>query len=195
MHSITMDVHINHLLTGLPVTPHNFNTQYMCLLPWEIMEIIWHYLPITTKIRVKKKYYERYHYLIYKEILCFDKYIENVIHNNYKYLFKIIVAEKYIEWQKNQRYFKNTETYITNILILCDNYKNAAFKQYIIHFKKEISENKLKEQEIYKDYADLHNIRNIWKEDEIIPPNLIENKRLKRCMHFSQISKKTSTTC
>lgn len=162
-----MSLHINDILTGLPVTPHNFEIRYMVLLPWEIMEMIWYYLPITTKIRTKKKYYERYHYLIYKQLLQFDKYMEDIIQNKYKYLFKIVMAEKYVEWQKNQRYFQNTDSYITNLLIMCDNHKNTEFKTYIIRFNKEVCANKLKEQETYKDYGFLHNIRNIWKEETI----------------------------
>jgi hypothetical protein len=163
-----MDLHINDILTGLPVTPLNFDTRYMYLLPWEIMEMIWYYLPITTKIRVKKKYYERYHYLIYKEIRHFDRYMENIIKNNYKYLFRMVVAEKYIDWTKHPQYYSNFDSYVTNLLVMCDANKNPEFKQYLIHFKKEIAENKLKERETYKDYGVLHNIRNIWKEDEEI---------------------------
>jgi len=159
-------MHINDILTGLPVTPLNFNTRYMCLLPWEIMEMIWYYLPITTKIRAKKKYYERYHYLIYKEIRFFNKYMEDIIQSKYKYLFKLVVANKYIDWTKHPQYYSNFDSYITNLLVICDANKNPEFKQYLIHFNKEIAENKLKERETYKDYSVLHNIRNIWKEDE-----------------------------
>jgi hypothetical protein len=175
-----MSLHINDILTGLPVTPHNFDTRYMYLLPWEIMEIIWYYLPITTKIRTKKKYYERYHYLIYKKITHFDMFMLNIIHYKYKYLFKIVVSECYIGWSKNKQYSTNFESYITNILAMCDANKNPEFKQYLIHFKKEIAENKLKERETYKDYGFLHNIRNIWKEEiqeEITQKNSIEMKQ------------------
>jgi hypothetical protein len=178
-----MSLHINDILTGLPVTPRNFDVRYMYLLPWEIMEMIWYYLPITTKIRTKKKYYDRYHYLIYKELKNFDLYMVNIIHYKYKYLFKLVVAERYIEWTKNQQYYHmsgNFDSYITNLLATCDANKNPEFKNYLIHFKKEIAENKLKERETYKDYSFLHNIRNIWKEDiqeeEIIQKNSIEQK-------------------
>jgi len=160
-----MDLNINNILTGLPVTHLNFDMKYLKLLPWEIMEIIWYYLPITTKIRTKKVYYEKYHYLIYKEIRNFDKYMLNIIQNKYKYLFKLVISEKYIEWIKQPQYYCNFDSYTTNILVMCDANKNPEFKSYIIHFKKETAINKLKEQEIYKDYSFLHNIRNIWREN------------------------------
>lgn len=160
-----MSLHINDILTGLPVTPATFDMNYLYLLPWEIMEIIWYYLPITTKIRTKKEYYERYHYLIYKKIRNFDKYMLNIIHYKYTYLFKLVISEKYIEWTKQPQYYSNFDSYITNILVMCDANKNPEFKSYIIHFKKEIAYNKLKEREIYKDYSFLNNIRNIWREN------------------------------
>jgi len=182
MYNLIMSLHINDILTGLPVTHRNFDMRYMILLPWEVMEIIWYYLPITTKIRTKKKYYERYHYLIYKEIRFFDLYMFNIIINKYKYLFKLVVSENYIGWTKNQQYYHlsgNFESHITNLLATCDANKNPEFKRYLIHFKKEIAENKLKERETYKDYSFLHNIRNLWKEEiqeEIIRKNSIEQK-------------------
>ncbi len=166
---MSLSININHVLTGLPMTPRNFEMKYLNLLPWEIIEIIWYYLPITTKIRTKKKYYERYHYLIYKQIRFFDLYMFNIIHSKYKYLFKLVVSEHYIGWSKNQQYYHLSgayDSYITNLLATCDANKNPEFKQYLIHFKKEIAENKLKERETYKDYSHLHNIRNIWKEQE-----------------------------
>lgn len=166
-----MSLNINDILTGLPVTPRNFDTQFLFLLPWEIMEMIWYHLPITTKIRTKKKYYERYHYLIYKEIRFFNKYMEDIIQSKHKYLFKIVVSEKYAEWINRPQYYSNFDSYITNLMVICDANKNPEFKQYLIHFKKEISENKLKERETYKDYSVLNNIRNIWKEEEITQKN------------------------
>ncbi len=172
-----MSLNINDILTGLPVTPRNFDTQFLYLLPWEIMEIIWYHLPITTKIRTKKKYYERYHYLIYKEIRQFDLYMLNIIQYKYKYLFEMVVSERYIEWRNNKEYYHISgifDSYITNLLRMCDANENPEFKHYIIHYKKEIAENKLKERETYKDYSFLHNIRNIWKEEEITQKNSYE---------------------
>jgi hypothetical protein len=175
-----MKLHINDILTGLPVTPHSFNMNYLYLLPWEIMEIIWYYLPITTKIRTKKKYYERYHYLIYKNIRFFDLYMRDIIQHRCRYVFKLIVSECYIKWTNGQPYYHlsgNFDSYMTNILAICDAKKNPEFKRYLIYFNKEIAENKLNEREIYKDYSFLHNIRNIWREDsqnQIIQVSSIE---------------------
>lgn len=163
-----MSLHINDILTGIPVTARNLDIRYMYLLPLEIMEIIWYYLPITTKIRTKKKYYERYHYLIYKQIHNFDAYMLEIIQKKHKYLFKLVVSERYIEWRKNKQYCNilgSFDSYITNLMVMCDTNKNPEFKNHLIHFKKEIAENKLKEWETYKDYSILNNIRNIWKED------------------------------
>ena len=162
-------MHINDILTGLPVTPLNFDTAYLKLLPWEIIEIIWYYLPITTKIRMKKKYYERYHYLIYPQIRFFDSYMHKIINLRYKYLFKLVLSECYLEWSSNQQYYHlsgNFDSFITNLLVMCDANKNPEFKMCIIYFKREVAENKLKERETYKDYSHLHYIRNIWKEDQ-----------------------------
>lgn len=173
-----MSLNFNNILTGIPVAPHNFDVNYMIFLPWEIMEIIWTYLPITTKIRAKKKYYERYHYMISPSIRNYDAYIADIIKHRHKYLFKLILSEKYLEWSQSNEFCHISgafDSYSTYVLSLCDANKNPEFKNCLIYFKKEIAENKLKERETYKDYSHLHNIRNIWKE-EIIQENSGENK-------------------
>lgn len=156
------------------MTPENFDMIYLKRLPWEIMELIWYYLPIETKIKTRKTYYERYHYLLFQKIRRVDDFMFIVIKNKYNYLFKLILTDYYIKWSEpiaNYNILSIFDSYLIKLIFMCDTTKNNDFKTYILRFKREKAENKLKEREKYKDYSYLHNIRNIWREQEIIQKN------------------------
>ena len=102
--------------------PENFDMNYLNKLPWEIIEIIWYYLPIETKIRCRKVYYERYHYIILSKIRRFDDYMVYIISKKYKFLFKLVLDECYLKLINNN-YCDSTlmyDSYTTKLLVLCD---------------------------------------------------------------------------
>lgn len=152
---------ITDILTGVPVTSSNFNMKYMTLLPWELIAIIWNYLPATVKIRTKKEYYERYHYLITPTIRNFDVYMDYIIKSKHKYLYQIIIKENYNNWVDNRQYYHMSgmfDSYITYLLSRCDIYKNVEFKNILLRTKKTV-----KRREIYKELP----IINIWTADTL----------------------------
>jgi hypothetical protein len=78
------------------------------LLPSEIVEKIWNFLPLESKVLVLKKYYEKYHSkVILPKITNYDGYMRFVIRNNYSYLFKMNL-NYYDSWvsKRNWKYKK-----------------------------------------------------------------------------------------
>ena len=87
------------------------------VLPLEILEIIWSFLPEERKTFVSKTYYKKYHKLyIYPNLKPrFDSYMRFVIRNNYLFLMEQNLTDHYEWWIKLYNRNYKHETYTTYI--------------------------------------------------------------------------------
>ena len=100
----------------------------------EVIEMIWSYIPISTKVWISKECYEKYHYsIIYPKLkLRYHSYMRYVIKNQCSYLMKINLNEHYAIWCNklvNIKYKDKTyPTYISYIKMLA--LENTSNKIY-----------------------------------------------------------------
>ena len=115
------------------------------IFPPEIIEIIWNYVPNTTKVWVSKYYYEKYHYeLIYPKLkLNYNSYMRFIIRNQYIYLMQINIKEHYVTWCNK----------IINL-----KYKQKTFPRYIDYVKNlSLENNSNKIYNLLKNYENNNN--------------------------------------
>ena len=112
---------------------------YLCMfkkideLPFELKELIFHFISGKNKILLNKFYYNKYHYSY--EIDYNESYVRKMIRNNYYFLFENYLMtpnirekmeKRKIYVYKNKKY-KNYKEYLSG---LCDIYE--AFKCKIL---------------------------------------------------------------
>jgi hypothetical protein len=85
------------------------------LLPIEISNIIYSFIPIITTLFLNKKSYCKHHTLVRKHILQYENYIRAMIRRDNDFVFKILICENFERWL----YFKNYS------------YKSTIFSNYI----------------------------------------------------------------
>lgn len=76
-------------------------------LPFEIINIIFSYLPDISKLRLNKYYYEKYHQMIMtiiKKGQC-ELYVRCMIRQDNEFIIKHLIRENYIRWKAMIDYY------------------------------------------------------------------------------------------
>jgi len=95
---------------------------YIYQLPYQLIEKIWHYLPMTTKIFISRNDYIENHNVLYdnKIIKSRDNYIRDMIRNDYDFVFNFIVKESIYDWIRIRRIFYREIIYGSYLQYLMD---------------------------------------------------------------------------
>jgi hypothetical protein len=100
-------------------------------LPDDVVILIWNKLHITQKIFINKEYYLKYYYLIDSIINKgrYDSYIRDIIKNDYIFVFKNIIQNKFKLWSQKINYkYKNIIYYDFIEFIIFYSNKNNSHK-------------------------------------------------------------------
>jgi hypothetical protein len=100
---------------------------YMDKLPYELLDIIFSYLPDISKLRLNKYYYKKYHNILNKFIKngkC-ESYIRCMVRQDNDFVIKHIINDNYSKWLRIMDYY----------------YDGLEFNNYLHFFKYYCSEN------------------------------------------------------
>jgi hypothetical protein len=91
-------------------------------IPDELIDILFHYIPIKVKILLNKTFYLQYHSFFYENILSRNKenFIRFIIRSNNSFVFQQLLNENYKKWIKDIKNYK---------------FKNFIYKNYIYFLK------------------------------------------------------------
>lgn len=112
------------------------------LLPYELSDIIFSYLPDISKLRLNKYYYEKYHSMVKKIIKkgkC-ESYIRCMIRQDNNFIIKHLIKENYIIWTGMTDYYNQGLEFFNYVIFLkyyCDEYKSAKCEEEINKYIKE----------------------------------------------------------
>lgn len=96
-------------------------------LPYELLDIIFSYLPDINKLRLNKYFYEKYHKMVMLKLVknrC-ELYIRCMIRQDNEFIIKHLIKENYDRWLKFNDYY----------------YNGLEFENYIYFLKYYMSEN------------------------------------------------------
>lgn len=107
-------------------------------LPFELLDIIFSYVPDISKLRLNKYFYEKYHKIVMKNLIkgqC-ESYIRHMIRQDNEFIIKHLMRENYDRWLKFKNYY----------------HRGLEFDDYISFLKYYSNENNSEkcENEIYK---------------------------------------------
>jgi hypothetical protein len=107
-------------------------------LPFELLDIIFSYLPDISKLRLNKYHYKKYHPIVINIIKKDQResYIRCMIRQDNEFIIRHLLEENYTKWMKIHNYYD----------------KGLEFNNYLCFFKYYCSENNSKkcEYEIYE---------------------------------------------
>ena len=69
-------------------------------LPFELLDIIFSYIPNISKLRLNKYYYDKYHQIVKKNIKkgqC-ESYIRFMVRQDNEFIIKHLIKENYVRW-------------------------------------------------------------------------------------------------
>lgn len=75
--------------------------------PYEILDIIFSYVPDVSKLRLNKHYYEKYHKMVMKQLVkkkC-ESYIRYMIRQDNEFVLKYLLKENYDRWLNFKYYY------------------------------------------------------------------------------------------
>ena len=128
-------------------------------LPDEILEYILDKVLPLYKYNLSKNFYIKYHYLISSKISNYDNYIRNIIRHDCNYVFDFLLNENFINWLNVKKiYYEGfiITNYIRYLNYLIDKHNSDRCKAILI--------NKLKDNDLYKNWHKKNGIKNIkWK--------------------------------
>lgn len=109
------------------------------LLPEELIDIIFSYIPSYKKIHLNKYYFEKYHYLLKKHIINnrSEDYIRDMIKRDCDYIFYKLLHENYIKWSNMDDYYYNSFVffnYITFLCYFCVEHNSTKCRQVIYNY-------------------------------------------------------------
>lgn len=102
---------------------------YMDKLPYELLDIIFSYLPDISKLRLNKYYYKKYHNILnnfIKNGKC-ESYVRCMVRQDNDFIIKHILEDNYSKWIRIMDYYYY--------------YDGLEFHNYMHFFKYYCSEN------------------------------------------------------
>ena len=118
-------------------------------LPQELVDIIWDFVDLNTKIFVCKSYYLNYHFKIPENLnIKFDCYLRNLIKFDCHFIFSLVLNEE------KERIIKINKKNFS--------YRNSRYNNYLDYLKNLIYEYQAnKSQKIFLEW--IHNNKDICK--------------------------------
>ena len=121
-------------------------------LPIELVNIIYLYIPLSTKgvltsIMFVDYYSEKMKTMIFSEYSKHDTYIRDIVRTNRTYIFRMLISNALLIWEKNKVWrWKNLKfpDYLSYINYLTIKYKKPQIKSIIDVNKKYLSRKKPK---------------------------------------------------
>ena len=121
-------------------------------LPIELADIIYLYIPLSTKqLLTPKKFNEHYNQkmksMTFSEYSKHDSYIRDVVRTNRVFVFRKLISNAYLVWDRNKIWrWKNLKfpDYISYLRYLSVKYKKPQIKSIIEINKKYLSRKKPK---------------------------------------------------
>lgn len=120
------------------------------LFPNEILELIWDFVPLETKVYVTKKYYEKYHEkILYPKIKPhYSSFIRYTVRENMYYVFQMHLNYYNLwlsmrNWKYQKQIFCNFADYVSFI-----SSKNGKILYLLKDFEKEHDKNKHRNKRI-----------------------------------------------
>ena len=110
------------------------------LLPQEIKEIIYYFIPIEQKCYLSKNIFINYYKEKIKGIPFYDSYIRYVIRNNHIFIFNLNILSNYNHWF-NLKNWKYNNCIYKNYLMYIKEYTNKQNKQNLYQMIKSIETN------------------------------------------------------
>jgi len=80
----------------------------LTLLPDDMINIIFDFLPIRYKIFLTKEFYLKYHNKIYKYISLYESYLKCIIRNDNSFAFSEIIKDHLEKWNNHKKYSYKT---------------------------------------------------------------------------------------
>jgi hypothetical protein len=111
-------------------------------LPFELLNIIFSYIPDVSKLRLNKYYYEKYHPMVRKNIKngsC-ESYIRSMIRRDNNFIMKHLIRENYVRWTRMIDYYNGGLTfhnYISFLRYYCDEFNSKKCEEEINNYIKE----------------------------------------------------------
>lgn len=111
-------------------------------LPFELLDIIFSYIPDINKLRLNKYYYKKYHPLVIKIIKngqC-ESYIRCMIRRDNNFIIKHLIKENYIRWTGMINYYNGGlefYNYISFLRYYCDEFNSKKCEEEINKYIKE----------------------------------------------------------
>lgn len=119
------------------------------LLPQEIKEIIYNFIPMEQKCYLTKNLFVDYYKKKIKNIPLYQSYIRYIIRNNHVFIFNLNLHNNYKHWFNLKNWNYNNRNYKNYILYIKD-YTNKQNKQFMYQSIKNIeTKTKLEHAKIY----------------------------------------------
>ena len=121
-------------------------------LPNELVNIIYLFIPLSTKQLLTPKFFNEYYNqkiktMIFSKYSKHDSYVRDIIRNNRIYVFKKLIYNAYLAWEKNKIWrWKNLKfpDYLSYLRYLSIKYRKPQIKNIIEINKKYLSRKKPK---------------------------------------------------
>jgi hypothetical protein len=115
------------------------------ILPEEVKNIIWDFIPIRNKIIINKYYFEKYHYLLENNaktpFKIYITYIRKILRSDQNYIFSILLKNNYEKWKKmkQNKIIKQLQAnnFIDCLNLLCIEYNASKCRKELFSYTKE----------------------------------------------------------
>lgn len=94
--------------------------QNITKIPEVLIDIVYEYIPLSTKIFLTKKKYSENHYLVksYINKRQYENYIRSMVRQDNSFVFSFLMHENIIIWTRIHNYLYKDHTYPNYILFL-----------------------------------------------------------------------------
>ena len=114
----------------------------------DIINVIGSFLPIEKIMFLNKEKYEQYQSFLWtKKIKGYERFMRNILRNDFIYLFRNKLELNYKKWKKLKKWHYNNiifGTYLDYLRFLCEEYKSGKCKKFLDFYKKKQGFNKNK---------------------------------------------------
>lgn len=118
---------------------------YMDKLPYELLDIIFSYLPDISKLRLNKYYYKKYHHILnnfIKNGKC-ESYVRCMVRQDNDFVIKHILEDNYSKWIRIMNYYYYYDglefhNYMHFFKYYCSEHNSQKCENVIIEFNKNL---------------------------------------------------------
>jgi hypothetical protein len=110
--------------------------------PFELLDIIFSYIPDISKLRLNKYYYKKYHESVIKIIKngqC-ESYIRCMIRRDNNFIMRHLIRENYVRWREMIDYYNGGLeffNYVSFLRYYCDKYNSKKCEEEINKYIRE----------------------------------------------------------